>query len=48
MTQEESDDISFKVSKFKDLFKGSVKTIALFNLEESIKKKIEERMVHIE
>ena len=38
-TQEESDDISFRVSKLEDLFKGPMRTDELFNLEEMMVKR---------
>lgn len=48
MTQEESDDIFFRVSKLEDLIRGYERTINLFNLEERMDKKIEEGMEHME
>ena len=44
MIQEENNDISFRVSKLEDLFKGSVRIFDLFNLE----KRMEKRMGNME
>ena len=40
MTQEENDNISSRVFKLEDMFKGSMRTVDSFNLEEMIEKRM--------
>ena len=47
MIHEESEDISFRVSQLEQNFKGMVKTMDLYNLEQRMEKKLEEGMDRI-
>ena len=44
MTQEESEDLSFQVSQLEDLIKAYARIINLFNIEDMMENKMEERV----